>query len=156
MSGDGPTAPPEMGDALDADLANDVIQHHGYLSWLGLRFDQVEEGRVVVGLPYRDELANWVTGTIHGGVTATVVDTASAFALRTVMEDPTTTLATTDLNVKYVRPATDDLSVEAEVVRAGTSTGVTRVTVYSRTDAGDRKEVAIGATTYRLFTESSL
>jgi uncharacterized protein (TIGR00369 family) len=89
-------------------------------------------------------------------VTATLVDTASAFALRTAMPDPTTTIATTDLNVKYVRPATDDVRVTAEAIRVGTSTGVTRVTVTSTTDAGEEKEVAIGATTYRLFTDSDL
>ncbi|WP_335999334.1 PaaI family thioesterase [Halorientalis halophila] len=144
-------------DAPSAEVAEVVLSEHGYLSWLNLSVAELSEGRTVMELPYQEKLANWVTGTIHGGVTATVIDTASAFALRTTMDDPMeTTLATTDLDVKYVRPATSDIRVEAEVIRSGTSTGVTRVTVTGETDAGERKIVAIGATTYRLFTDSEL
>jgi len=150
-------APAGIDEPLDVEAAARVIEDHGYLSWLGIVLEDLEPGRAVMTLPYREELTNWATGTIHGGVTATLVDTSSAFALRTVLEDPAnTTLATTDLDTKYVRPATDDLHVEAEVVRAGTSTGVTRVTILSTGPDGETKEVATGATTYRLFTEGEL
>jgi uncharacterized protein (TIGR00369 family) len=150
-------APIHIEEPLNVEDASRVIERHGYLSWLGISLEELEEGRAVMTLPYQEKLTNWVTGTIHGGVTATLVDTCSAFALRTCLEDPmNTTLATTDLSTKYVRPATGDLHVEAEVIRAGTSTGVTRVTVLSTDPDGETKEVAIGATTYRLFTDSSL
>lgn len=157
MNDEGEDAPIDFEDGLSVEDASVVIEKHGFLSWLNVSLETLEEGRAVMELPYQEKLTNWVTGTIHGGVTATVVDTCSAFALRTCVDDPmNTTLATTDLNVKYVRPATSDLTVEAEVIRAGTSTGVTRVTVLGTDDEGQRKEIAIGATTYRLFTESSL
>jgi uncharacterized protein (TIGR00369 family) len=150
-------APIHIEEPLNVEQASQVIEQHGYLSWLGISLEELEDGRAVMTLPYQEKLTNWVTGTIHGGVTATLIDTCSAFALRTCLEDPmNTTLATTDLSTKYVRPATGDLHVEAEVVRAGTSTGVTRVTVLSTDPDGETKEVAIGATTYRLFTDSSL
>lgn len=153
----GDDSPLDLDEPLNVEDASRVIEQHGYLSWLGVTLEELDDGRAVMTLPYREELTNWVTGTIHGGVTATLVDTCSAFALRTQMADPmNTTLATTDLDVKYVRPATDDLYVEAEVIRVGTSTGVTRVTVLSTDPDGETKEVATGATTYRLFTESSL
>lgn len=163
-AGDDTTADAEDGDApihieepLSVDDASQVIEKHGFLSWLGVSLEELEDGRAVMTLPYQEKLTNWVTGTVHGGVTATLIDTCSAFALRTRLDDPmNTTLATTDLDVKYVRPATGDLHVEAEVIRAGTSTGVTRVTVLSTDPDGETKEVAIGATTYRLFTDSSL
>ena len=149
--------PVDFEGELGVEDAAAVIEHHGFLSWLNVSLESLEDGRAVMELPYQEKLTNWVTGTIHGGATATVVDTCSAFALRTSLDDPmTTTLATTDLDVKYVRPATSDLTVEAEVIRAGTSTGVTRVTVLGTDEAGTSKEVAIGATTYRLFTEESL
>jgi uncharacterized protein (TIGR00369 family) len=159
MPGDGSAdeVPIDVEESLAVEDAKVVIEEHGFLSWLGVELERLDEGRAVMTLPYQEELTNWVTGTIHGGATATVVDTCSAFALRTVLEDPmNTTLATTDLDVKYVRPATSDITVDAEVIRAGTSTGVTRVTVTGTDDDGESKEVAIGATTYRLFTEASL
>jgi len=84
MNGD--THPGEY--PLDAAMASEVIENHGYLSWLDISVETLEPGRAVLTLPHREELANWGSGTIHGGVTATLVDTSSAFALRTVLEDP--------------------------------------------------------------------
>ncbi|MDY7080840.1 MAG: PaaI family thioesterase, partial [Halobacteria archaeon] len=108
----------------------------------------------VVSVPHDTKIANPVENMpIHGGVIATIVDTSSAMALRTTFDDPKKIggLTTTDLDVSYVRPATDDVYAEAEVVRAGNSVGVTRVTVESTSPDGDKKEVAVGKTTYRLF-----
>jgi len=157
MDDESEDTPLEFEGELTVEDASAVIEQHGFLSWLNVSLETLADGRAVMTLPYQEKLTNWVTGTIHGGVTATVVDTCSAFALRTCMDDPmNTTLATTDLDVKYVRPATSDIHVEADVIRAGTSTGVTRVTVLGTDEDGTSKEIAIGATTYRLFTEESL
>ncbi|PSP37558.1 PaaI family thioesterase [Halobacteriales archaeon QH_7_65_31] len=127
------------------------LSDHGLLSWLDLSVIEFEHGRAVFKLPFDEKLANIGSGTVHGGVTATVIDTASGFALRTTFDDPTeVALTTTDLNTRYVRPATDDLRVEAEVVRAGGSMGVTECEV---TSVHDGTVVATGGTTYRLFRE---
>jgi uncharacterized protein (TIGR00369 family) len=116
------------------ETARSVVDAHGYLSWLGLDIDALEDGRVVLSIPARDELRN-VGGPvhpIHGGVVATLVDTASGFALRTTFEDPAAArLTTTDLDVSYLRPALGDLRATASVVRAGGSMGVVDVTVES-------------------------
>src|SRR6056297_3282985 len=145
MSDGSDDVPIDFEGEVTVEDASAVIENHGFLSWLNVSLEALEDGRAVMDLPYQEELTNWVTGTIHGGVTATVVDTCSAFALRTRMDDPmNTTMATTDLNVKYVRPATSGITVDAEVVRAGTSTGVTRVTVRGTDDDGARKKVATG------------
>jgi uncharacterized protein (TIGR00369 family) len=67
------------------------------------------------------------------------------------MEHPTdASLTTTDLNVRYVRPATSDITVTAEVVRSGRTVGVTEAEVTARHE-GEEKVVATGGTTYRLF-----
>lgn len=130
------------------------IDHHGYLSWLDLRIGDAEEGRVEVVIPYREELTNPVGNRpIHGGIIATLIDTSSAMAIRTLFDDPggDRMLTTTDMNVSYLRPTTDDIVADTEVVRMGGSTAVTRSTVRSTTPEGDEKEVTIGSTTYRLF-----
>ncbi|MFB6166445.1 MAG: PaaI family thioesterase [Haloarculaceae archaeon] len=137
-------------------VAAAILEAHGYLSWLGVTVEELDHGRAVMALPYQEKLTNWVSGSIHGGVTATLVDTASAFALRSQFDDPfDVALATTDLNVKYVRPATSDLTVEADAIRRGGNVGVTRVDVRGTAPDGTEKTVAIGATTYRLFSEES-
>ncbi|WP_435360264.1 PaaI family thioesterase [Haloarchaeobius sp. DFWS5] len=138
------------------------IASHGYLSWLGLGVESVERGRIVMSVPHDDKFQNVAlpgqdaveTTPVHGGILATLVDTSSGFVLRTTWENPANAkLTTTDLDVKYLRPATGDLTVTAEVVRAGGSMGVADVTVESVDSAGDCREVAVGQTSYRLFRE---
>jgi len=136
-------------DRLAAEL-----ERHDLLSWLDLSVVEMAEGRVVFELPFDEKFANIASGTVHGGITATVIDTASGFALRTTFETPSEAmLTTTDLNTRYVRPATSDLRVEAEVVRAGRTMGVTECEVTS-VHEGERKVVATGGTTYRLFRQT--
>jgi uncharacterized protein (TIGR00369 family) len=131
------------------------IEHHGLFSWLDLSVVKLERGRVVFEVPFDEKFANLSSGTVHGGITATVIDTASGFALRTTFDSPTeAALTTTDLNTRYVRPATDDVRVEAEVVRAGKTMGVTECEVTS-VHEGERKVVATGGTSYRLFRDAA-
>ena len=141
----------------ERDQLEAVIDQHGLFAWLGLEIETIEHGRVVLGVPYDEKFTNLVPGgeeNVHGGVAATLVDSASGFALRSTFDEPEkATLTTTDLNVSYLRPATDDLTVEAEVVRAGGSMGVTDATVSSIAPDGERKAVAVGRTSYRLFRE---
>ncbi|WP_227356739.1 PaaI family thioesterase [Haladaptatus salinisoli] len=130
------------------------IDAHGYLSWLDLRVETVEEGYLEMRIPYDEKLLNPVGNpkTIHGGIAATLVDTASGFVLRTVFDDPANArLATTDLNVSYLRPASDDLLAEATVVRAGNSMGVVEVTVRTTDADGEPTEAVVGRSSYRLF-----
>jgi uncharacterized protein (TIGR00369 family) len=153
-------APGEKGLTDDTlDRMGKVLDEHGYLSWLGVELEEATRGRAVMTLPYREELANAIpgsTGSLHGGIPATLVDTASGFALRTTFEEPRqAALTTTDLDVSYLRPATADLRVESEVARAGGTIGVTRASVTSVAPDGERKEVAIGTTTYRLFRDGN-
>lgn len=108
------------------------------------------DGRAVLRLPFEEEFTNVPNDSMHGGVTASLLDTASGFALRSTL-GPETSLSTTDLNVRYVRPATADLRAEAHVVRAGRSVGVTDCEVTSVAPDGERKVIATGGTTYRLF-----
>ena len=122
-----------------------------YLSWLGVDVETLEDGRAVLTVEQNDDFENPAGNDghdpIHGGIVATVIDTSSAFALRTTFDDPDAVgLSTTDLTVSYLRPATGDLRAEADVLRVGGSTGVTDVRVV-----GADGEAAVGRTTYRLF-----
>ncbi len=139
-------------DALAAEF-RESLQAHGLFDWLDFRFDAVEPGYAAFTLPFDGKFSNLETGTLHGGMTATIIDTASGFALRTTFDDPDEAMmTTTDLNVRYVRPARDDVRVEAEVVRAGGSMGVTECEVTTLHE-GERKVVATGGTSYRLFRQ---
>jgi len=141
--------------ADDAPDEDSYVEEHGFLSWIGLEVLEAETGRVLMRVPYDGKLANLDDGgTIHGGIVAALIDTASGHVLRTTFEDPESVrMATVDLNVSYVRPARNDLTATATVVRAGESMGVTDVTVRSTAPDGQEKTVAVGRTTYRLFRD---
>ncbi|SDF64729.1 uncharacterized domain 1-containing protein [Halorubrum xinjiangense] len=151
------------------DAATDFVRRkleddHGYLSWLNTSVEVIERGRVVLSIPFDEKLTNAGGRTIHGGVAATLIDTAGGVAQRTTFEDPLDgDVATVNLNANYLRPADGDLRAEAEVVRAGGSIGVSEMTVTAgdaRREAegagesdGDRTEVVVGQGSFRLFRE---
>lgn len=145
-------------DASD-EAAREVLQshldRHGFLSWLDTTVEELEPGELTMRVPYDEKLANHVDGgegNVHGGIAATLVDTAGGIACQTALEDPLSGgAATIDLDVSYLRPAQDDLVAEAEVVRVGSTVGVATVTVESRIPDGEWAEVAVGQGSYRLF-----
>lgn len=135
------------------------IDDHGFLSWLGVRVESLDPGHLVMRIPYDDVLTNpTVPGrdeegrTVHGGVAATLIDTAGGLAVRSSLSNPVSTgVATIDLNVSYLRPATGDLVATADVVRSGRTVGVARVSVESEVRGHEHDEVAVGRGSYRIF-----
>jgi uncharacterized protein (TIGR00369 family) len=144
----------------------DALQHyidtqHEFLSWLGTEVEQLGDGSAVMRIPYQTKLTNKPpTGQesdgpnpIQGGVASTLIDVAGGMALRPYLDDPVEdSLATINLNVNYLRPATGDLCAEARVVRAGGSVGVSEVLVTSETRDGAEEGIAYGTGAFRLFT----
>lgn len=134
------------------ELVQAMIDRHGFMRWLDLEITDAGDGRAVLELPYREELGNPDTGSIHGGLLATLVDTASGMAIQTSFDElGQTGLTTTDMSLSYVRPARSDVRAEAEVVRVGGSMAVTEVEVSGVAPSGERKVVVVGNTSYRLF-----
>ena len=152
--------PGELPDRLpDEDVAavQRVIDHHPYLSWLGLEVEVLMSGRAHLTVPYREQLANpGGPKGLHGGVSSAVLDAAGAVAISSTFDEPTKALgqgvlSTTDLNVSYIRPANDDLTIEADVVNVGSSNAVARLTGWvPGSDSGDSmREAVVGRGTYR-------
>ena len=116
-----------------------------------MRIEPGDDGVVVGRVPYDEKLTD-PFGVISGGVVATLVDVASGAAPRRTFEDPDAGfLATVDLDVTYLNPATGDLGAEVIVAHAGGSVGVTEAEVTS--PDGEPTPVAVGTTAYRLFRE---
>ena len=135
-----------------------IDEYHEFLSWVGLVIEDIEEGSMTVSVPYDQKLTNTrpdrtdQRAEMQGGIAATMIDTAGGMVLRTVMDDPVNTdMATINLNVNYLRPALDDLTATASVVRLGGSVGVSEVLVESETPDGETKAVATGQGAFRIF-----
>ena len=122
-----------------------------YQEFHDMRIEPMDDGVVVGHVPYDETLTN-PFGVINGGVVATLIDVASGAALRRTFDDPDSGfLATVDLDVKYLNPATEDLRAEVTVAHAGGSVGVTEADVTAQNGDGEPTPVAIGTTAYRLF-----
>jgi uncharacterized protein (TIGR00369 family) len=85
---------------------------------LDIEMGEMERGKATLHLGVRDELRQ-NNGLMHGGVIASLIDTAAAFAILTVLE-PNKTTTTVDLTIHYLRPLIKGrATAEARVVRAG-------------------------------------
>ena len=123
--------------------------HDGtFNDWLGFAVEEYGEGEVVLSVEYEEFKQN-PGGVLHGGVTAALIDVAGGMAIGSTFEDPPGAMATTNLDVNYLRPATDTAYATAEVARVGSSNAIAQVEVESTAPGGERKQVAIGTVTYQ-------
>lgn len=114
-----------------------------YAKFLGLELGDLAAGDVSVHLDVRSELKQ-NQGVVHGGAVASLIDTASAFAVLTQIETHER-VTTADLTIHYLRPITSGrMSARAQMVRAGR-----RLLVLSVDVTNDRGLlVATAVTTY--------
>lgn len=88
-----------------------------YAKFLGLAMCE-SDGQTAICLDVRDELKQ-NHGVVHGGAIASLIDTASAFAILAVLQE-NEKVTTTDLTIHYLRPVTSGRMVaQAKIVRAG-------------------------------------
>ncbi|MBD0325895.1 MAG: PaaI family thioesterase [Pyrinomonadaceae bacterium] len=135
-------------DALKKRL-HDAFAEVPFARLLGLELGELEPGAATVYLALREDLKR-NGGLLHGGVTASLIDTAAAFAAMTLLKSGEST-TTVDLTIHYLRPLIEGRpSARARVLRAGR-----RVLVIS-VDVVDEREalVATALTTYLRLTEN--
>jgi uncharacterized protein (TIGR00369 family) len=97
-------------------MADDVAG--GFAERLGAVAKAAEDGSAMMTFQARDEHLN-AAGTLHGGVLATLVDTAMGVAVRSATDDGDVP-ATSQLTVTYLRPGKPgDLEVTARVRTRG-------------------------------------
>ena len=118
-----------------------------FLAGLGVVFDVYEHDQVTLRLPFREDLTN--DGTYyHGGVVASVIDTAGAAAAWSNHDfDKGSRASTVAMAIQYVGAAKrSDLVCHARTVRRGRELIFTEITA---TDA-QGYPVAHGVQTYRI------
>ena len=85
---------------------------------IGMELGEVTRGAATFRLAVRDSLRQ-NRGVVHGGVTASLIDTAAAFAILTLLE-PGQSTTTIDLTIHYLRPLLNGQAMaQARVLRAG-------------------------------------
>ena len=96
----------------------DALSTVPFAKLLGIKLDSVEPGDATLSLQIRDDFKQ-NAGVVHGGVIASLIDSATAFAIIPLLNaDERTT--TVDLTISYLRPLTaGSMVARAKVLRAG-------------------------------------
>ena len=85
---------------------------------VGMELVDISPGEAIISCEMRDQLKQ-PHGILHGGITATLIDTAMAFAVITELAEGERA-STIDLTIHYLRPHTEGtVTCTAKVVRAG-------------------------------------
>ena len=117
---------------------------------LGIELEDVGRGTMTLGLPWDEKLVgNPETEVVHGGVITTLIDGCCGGAVLTALPKPRR-VATLDLRIDYVRPATPRQRVRAtaECYRVSTHVAFVRATAW---DDDTANPVATAAGTFALF-----
>lgn len=125
----------------------DPVPHHRAL---GLSLEALDGNRVTMRLPYRADLVgDPTTGVLHGGAITTLLDSTAGCAVFAAMPSPRR-VATLDLRIDYMRPAT----VGLDVIATGECFRTTKNVAFVRALAhhGDESRLIATATgTFAIF-----
>jgi len=120
-----------------------TLDHVPFAKLLGIEVESAEPGHAVLTMNLRSEhMRN--DAIAHGGVVATLIDSAMAIAIMAMLAENERTV-TVDLTIHYLRPVTEGFAkASARVVRAGRKV----VTVSAELFDKDEKLAATAISTY--------
>ena len=96
---------------------------------LGLELEDIGGGTATLALNVKKRLTQ-NTGLVHGGAIASLIDTATAFAILSLLP-PKEKVTTVDLTISYLRPVSKGrLRAVSRVLRAGRRLFVVSAEVY--------------------------
>ena len=109
-------------------LMKEAVNNSPYYRHIGMEVVEAGDGKSQLRLTGDRPLAN-LFGALHGGVTASLIDSACGVALGSILE-PGERAVTADLRVNYIALAPcDAVTVEGEVLHKGKQTGVVEAVV---------------------------
>ena len=110
---------------------------------LGIELDDISSGTATLGLNIRKQLTQ-NHGIVHGGAIASLIDTATAFAIISLLA-PREKVTTVDLLISYLRPLSEGrVKVIAKVLRSGRRLFVVSAEVFDK----DGKLASTALSTY--------
>jgi uncharacterized protein (TIGR00369 family) len=104
--------------AEEVERLREIFSRVPFVQLLGLEFVGAERGSAAFALDGREDLMR-MGGILHGGAVFSLLDTAAACAVHTILE-PGDRTVTVDLTVHFLRPfGSGRLQARARVLRAG-------------------------------------
>ena len=129
-------------------LASGALPLNTIAQTLGYDVAEAESGRVVITLVPTDAHLN-PAGTVHGGLTATLLDSCMGLAIQSTLERGVsqTTLEFKISLVRPITPETGEVKAEGKVLSCGRRVG----TAEGRVVDGKGRLLAHGTTTCLIF-----
>ena len=140
-------------EVLDQELEQKLksrVQTNKLAQTLGFEIVEIRKDFCEITLDYREEITNGAAshGTIHGGIVASLVDVAGAYALATNFAGQMS-FATVDLHINFLNRALTKICARAYVIRKGRRINVVEADVYD----ADNKPVAKAILNFILTKE---
>jgi uncharacterized protein (TIGR00369 family) len=137
--------------AVDPAILATITQFVPHNQALGLRFVSVVDGRVTLALPYSEKLVgNPATGVLHGGAITAMLDGACGLAVLARLDEPLP-IATLDLRIDYLRPATPHKAVHARAECFRVTKQVAFVRCQAFHEGAEDDAVAVANGTFMVF-----
>ncbi|MGA3125316.1 MAG: PaaI family thioesterase [Candidatus Korobacteraceae bacterium] len=92
------------------------------------RVEELSPGRAVIVAPY-DATLNGIFECFHGGLLATLADSAGGTAAMTVTGAEVLT-PTTDLSIRFLAPCRTDARATAKVIKAGRTLIISEINIH--------------------------
>jgi uncharacterized protein (TIGR00369 family) len=123
-------------------LAIPAVQTFGY------RLEELSHGRAVLVAPYETRL-DGIFECFHGGLLATLADSAGGAAVLTVTGAGTAT-TTTDLSIRFLAPCRTDARATARIIKAGRTLIIAEIDVHDL----EGRHVAVSQATYMRLRQT--
>jgi uncharacterized protein (TIGR00369 family) len=134
-----------------ASIGEGMIKFAPHNLALGMRFVSLDEEHAVVALPYDERLVgNPLTRVIAGGAITALMDTTCGAAVFARLREPLR-IATLDLRIDYLRPATPDVEVHARASCFKVTREVAFVRCETYHPSDDKDLVAVANGTFIIF-----
>ena len=127
---------------IDTDDIRASLSRQTFMQVLGAEPVAIAPGRVVLELPFRDDLCQQ-NGFLHAGVITSIADSACGYAALTLM-DPGTDVLSVEFKVNMLAPAIGErFRAIGTVVRSGRTLTVCSGEVVALSDGKPDKQVAL-------------
>jgi uncharacterized protein (TIGR00369 family) len=116
---------------------------------LSMNIIGLEEGICIATVPRQ---AKWdgIYQTFHGGILGTIADSITCFAILTKL-GAEANVATTDFNIRFLRPCHTDVTCTARVIRAGRTLSLAEAEITNE----EGQIVALAQVSYMSIKPSS-
>ena len=91
----------KLDDNIYSKILN-LASKQNFLNLLGIQLDYMEKGKVIMSAENKKEFSQAIN-YMHGGMVATLLDTAGAYAALTLVSEKDY-IVTSDLKINYIRP----------------------------------------------------